>query len=420
MFAGVKMAKGSFRMKPIKIPFFLLSLSIIACTDPRSVESVSQPKNETHPVTHTSDSIQPKAESASNQAISEKISELETRRLELEVKRLAAEELRLAAAEQRLAAAQKRLESEQKRLASEERRLAKKEVELNSLNLQANSVASETASEEPLAVESKVEIKTPVLVETKTLAVSENPPVEDKKKLQSVVSTTKNPAFIKLENQYYLDLYKWELKTEVYRTVTYPDWAKSLGKTGNVSLDFTVDRNTRVSDVKGDNAGVSIQLVSELHRAIISAAKRVLPPDALPGDSWSMSISYNFQPHEVEQVALEKPVKPLFLEREHSTVLIDSDNNLEKYKEDVQSIIADQIEYPVWAEKLKQRGKVSFEIVINKDGSIAEVTPKEVNRHTFLNQEVLRAINDSAPLPSIPEHLRLQSTNMVIQHEFKR
>ena len=210
------------------------------------------------------------------------------------------------------------------------------------------------------------------------------------------------------------------MKTEVYRLVKYPDWAKSLGKTGNVTLNFTVGRDTRVSKVNGDNGKVSIQLITELHRAIMAAAKRVLPPDALPGNSWDMSIAYNFQPTDVQQVALEKPTKPLFLDREESTVLISSDNNLEKYQEDVQDIIKDRIEYPVWAEKLKQKGKVSFEIVINKDGSIAEITPKEVNRHLFLNQEVLKAINESAPLPSIPEHLRLHSTNMVIQHDFKK
>jgi outer membrane biosynthesis protein TonB len=62
---------------------------------------------------------------------------------------------------------------------------------------------------------------------------------------------------------------------------------------------------------------------------------------------------------------------------------------------------------------------VSFEIVINKDGSVEDIIPKEVNRHLFLNQEVLKAINESIPLPSIPEHLRLHSTNMIIQHDFQ-
>lgn len=344
--------------------------------------------------------------------INEKISELEKRRLAMEMKRLEAEEKRLAAAEKRLAAAERRLAAEQIRLATEEKKLLSADV--SSLTNQSsvlppaqlNNNSKTVAAQQPQNAEKPI--------------ASNKPEEKAQKKLKSVVSTTKNPAFIKLENQYYLDLYKWELKTEVYRLVKYPDWAKSLKKTGNVTLDFTVNRNAEVSKVRGDNTNVSIQLVSELHRAIIAAAKRVLPPDALPGDSWNMNMSYNFQLEDVEQVALVKPTKPLFLEREHSIVVIDNDNNLENYQKDVRDLITEGIEYPVWAKNLKQRGTVSFEIVINQDGTISDITPKGKNRHVFLNQEVLRAINDSAPLPSIPEHLRLQSTSMVIEHEFRR
>lgn len=411
------MGEKGFQMTYIKITLLLFVFTLSACFDSSTTEQVSGNHDKNPAVTNR---FQDLVESATaiqeaslahteSNTLSQKITELEKRRLEIEAKRLAAEEKRLAAAEKRLEAAEKRLAQEKQRLASEEQqRLAAKEKRLTPTE-STNLITEKMPLQETNEKHKKVEKQPTQLVK-----------IEPKKKLKSVVSTTKNPAFIKLENQYYLDLYQWELKTEIYRLVKYPDWAKSLGKSGNVSLDFTVNRDARVSNVSGDNPNISIQLVSELHRAIIAAAKSVLPPDALPGDSWNMKITYNFQPHDVEQVALQKPVKPVFLEKEHSTVLIDSDNNLEKYQKDVQGIISNQIEYPVWAEKLKQRGKVSFEIVINQDGSIAEIKPKDVNRHAFLNQEVLRAINESAPLPSIPEHLRLQSTNMVIQHEFKR
>jgi TonB family protein len=339
-------------------------------------------------------------------SIDERISALEKRRLAMEVRRLATEERRLEAAEKRLAAAERRLAAEENRLVAEEKKLLSRAMTLtstrtNNLFTQVDN-SNQTAqkqSQQPLAKKKSV---------------------KNQKKLKSVVSTTSNPAFIKLENQYYLDLYNWELKTEVYRLVKYPAWAKSLGKKGNVKLNFTVGRDTRVSKVSGDNPNISIQLVSELHRAIMTAAKLVLPPDALPGNSWDMSIAYNFQAKSIQQVAIEKPSKPLFLEREESTVLISSDNNLEKYQEDIKDIISDRIEYPIWAEKLNQKGKVSFEIIINKDGAVTDIIPKEVNRHRSLNREVLKAINESSPLPSIPEHLRLHSTNMIIQHDFQK
>lgn len=371
-----------------------------------AVQSVSAPNNQT-PAAIVHNPVPTQELAQAEISINDKISKLEQRRLAIEERRLAAEEKRLAATERRLAAAEQRLAAEEARLAAEEKKLLTKDTNKQIASSDVNNPFAQLSHQQP--------------AEQNSLPLTpKKKPVKEQKKLTSVVSTTKNPAFIKLENQYYLDLYKWELKTEIYRLVKYPDWAKSLGKKGNVQLNFTVGRDTRVSKVNGDNAQVSIQLITELHRAIMAAAKRVLPPDALPGNSWEMSIAYNFQPTKVEQVALEKPSKPLFLDREESTVLISSDNNLEKYQEDVQGIIRDRIEYPVWAEKLKQKGKVSFEIVINKDGSIAEIKPKEVNRHLFLNQEVLKAINESAPLPSIPEHLRLHSTNMVIQHDFKK
>lgn len=364
----------------------------LALSTPKKVIAVTQPKDLAN-------------EKMIN--INERLSSLEKRRLAMEEKRLAAEEKRLAAAERRLAAAEQRLAAEEKRLAAEEKKLLARETSKTLAATHTSNPFSHGGSQQQ--------------VELKKLQPSKNKQVVKKqKKLESVVSTTKNEAFIKLENQYYLDLYKFELKTEIYRSVTYPDWAKSLGKTGKVQLNFSVDRNTRVTKVHGHNPDISIQLISELHRAIIAAAKLVLPPDALPGNSWDMSISYDFQPGNIQQAALEKPTKPLFLEREDSTVLISAENNLTTYQENIKDIITDRIEYPVWAEKLNQQGKVAFEIVINQDGSIGEVIPKEVNRHIFLNQEVLNAINESAPLPSIPEHLRLQSTNMIIQHDFKK
>ena len=354
---------------------------------------------------HTIATVETQESKSYDVSIANKISQLEKRRIAMEEKRLAAEEKRLVAAERRLAAAEKRLTAEEARLSAERKKL------LINNNPTDHALSNNLQSQKTAGVKEKY---TGLPISTTTMAK------KDQKKLKSVVSTTKNPAFIKLENQYYLDLYKWELKTEIYRLVKYPDWAKSLGKKGSVKLNFTVDRRTSVSNVNGDNPNISIQLISELHRAITVAAKRVLPPDALPGDNWEMDITYNFQPNSKQQAIIEKPNKPLFLEREHSTVLISSENNLEKYQEDIQDIINDRIEYPVWAEKLNQKGRVSFEITINKDGSISEITPKEVNRHLFLNEEVLKAINESSPLPSIPEHLRLHSTNMVIGHDFKK
>ena len=221
------------------------------------------------------------------------------------------------------------------------------------------------------------------------------------------------------EAKYYLALYQWELIREIRNAVEYPEWAKKFGQKGEVALAFTVTRQAEVKDVKGKNPDLSVLLVSELHRAILAVVPFILPPDALPGNQWGMSITYNFDPKSDKQSYIKKPSKPASLSSSNKISRADYNKILSKYIDDVKDIITDKIEYPVWAKKLNQKGKVSFVISINKDGSIDSITEKTASRHDNLNHEIRNAIEESLPLPSIPDSLKLNRAKVTITYDFK-
>ena len=246
--------------------------------------------------------------------------------------------------------------------------------------------------------------------------------ISKKKKVESIATTAsskKSKKQIENENNYYRQLYRWELIREIRNAVEYPEWAKKFGQKGDVTLKFNVNRKAEVKDVAGDNPDISVLLVSELHRAILAVVPFILPPDALSGDSWPMEITYRFHPKSDKQAYIKKPKKPASLTSNAKISRAEYKEILSKYLDDVKDIINDKIEYPVWAKKLKQKGKVILEVVIKKDGSLDKINEKEVSRHDTLNKEVRDAIEQSLPFPAIPERLKLNRTRVLIKHDFK-
>lgn len=253
-------------------------------------------------------------------------------------------------------------------------------------------------------------------------SVAKKKAITKKKKIVSAPSkpsTSKSKKVIAQENQYYLNLYRWELIREIRNAVEYPAWAKKFGQKGNVTLNFSVNRQAEVSDIKGDNSQVSGLLVTELTRAILNVTPFILPPDALPGNQWPMSISYNFDPKFDDQPYLKKPTLPDSLNNTKGISRAQYKSILSQYIDDVKTIINNQIEYPVWAKNLNQKGSVEMTVSISKEGDILQITDKNISRHDILNKEVRDAIRDSAPLPSIPSQLKLNSTTVIIKHKFK-
>lgn len=284
----------------------------------------------------------------------------------------------------------------------------------------AAKAAKEKAARQVAQKEQKIAVK-PKTYEAPKKIIKKKV-ITKKKKVASSTPTSSKPKSKKelaLEAKYYLELYKWELIREIRNAVEYPEWAKKFGQKGDVTLNFEVNRRAEVSHVKGDNQDISVLLTSELHRAILAVVPFILPPDALPGNSWKMGITYSFDPKSDQQPYLKKPKQPGSLATSNKISRADYKQILSKYLDDVKDIISDKIEYPVWAKKLNQKGKVSFVITINKDGSINNIDEKVASRHDTLNQEIRDAIDESTPLPPIPENLKLNRTKVTINYNFK-
>lgn len=246
--------------------------------------------------------------------------------------------------------------------------------------------------------------------------------ITKKKKIASKApkkSTSKSKAVIAAENKYYLELYRWELIREIRNAIEYPTWAKKFGQKGDVTLNFLVNRQAEASNIKGENSDVSDLLVAEVTRAILAVTPFILPPDALPGNSWSMSITYIFDPKSDKQPYIKKPRLPDSLSNTKALSRAQYKTLLSKYIDDVKAMINDQIEYPVWAKNLNQKGRVEMDVVITEDGEISEIIDKNVSRHETLNKEVRDAIKDSEPFPPIPSRLNIDSTTITIKHNFK-
>ena len=300
------------------------------------------------------------------------------------------------------------LAEQRKQEQAEQKRLAK-----------LQKAKDDAAAKALAAAEAKKQAKQKTYVAPKV--VKKKKVITKKKKVASVKPSKKSKSKKEqaAEDKYYLDLYKWELVREIRKAVEYPEWAKNFGQKGTVTLNFNVNRKAEVTGVSGKNDDVSVLLVSELHRAILAVVPFILPPDALPGKSWNMSVSYEFDPRKDTQPFVKKPRKPSTLVANTKISRAQYKETLSRYIDDVKAIIVDSIEYPVWAKKLNQKGKVEIEIKVNKDGNVIDSKEVTLNRHDTLNQAVRDAIEAVQPLPPIPEELKLNHTRVLIKYNFK-
>ena len=283
---------------------------------------------------------------------------------------------------------------------------------------EAKQLAAAQAKKAKQAPEKKAESK-PTYVKPKP--AKKKKVITQKKKVDAgaTTSTAKTQAEKAAENKYYLKLYEWELNREIRNAVEYPEWAKNFGQKGTVELKFDVNRKAEVSNVKGDNEDVSVLLVSELHRAILEVVPFILPPDSLKGNGWTLSAKYVFDPKTDDQPYSKKPSKPASLQSNKKISRAEYNRVLSNYLDDVKDIITSSIEYPVWAKKLNQKGKVKIEIKIDKEGNVIDQKDIALSRHETLNQEVRNAIESNQPLPIIPEALKLNYTKTVIEYSFQ-
>ncbi len=221
-------------------------------------------------------------------------------------------------------------------------------------------------------------------------------------------------------------LYEWQMQRAVERQVTYPEWARQFGEEGAVEAEFLLDAQGQVVEYLRVEPGEGSLLAQELKAAIGRAAPfgpLPAPVDASadqPQTAQRFSVSHVFRLRGEQPKPLAKPEMPPILRQTLSEGLSDAQKAelVERYVSAVRTRIVDSITYPHWAKSMKQTGMVEVLVTIAADGSVAKTTVLQPSRHVMLNDEVVKAVERSAPFDPIPEELLLQSVDFSVSHQF--
>lgn len=112
---------------------------------------------------------------------------------------------------------------------------------------------------------------------------------------------------------YYQQLYLWQLQSKINESVVYPPWAKQFSQQGLVKLTFATDRSSSLLNVVNKTTETSKILVQEVERRLGLALEGVPRPPELKGQKWSFTVHYVFDPAIKELEPLAEPKKPILL-----------------------------------------------------------------------------------------------------------
>lgn len=109
---------------------------------------------------------------------------------------------------------------------------------------------------------------------------------------------------------YYQQLYLWQLQSKINESVVYPPWAKQFSHQGLVKLTFATDQSASLLNVVNKTTDTSKILVQEVERRLRLALEAVPRPPALKGQRWSFTVQYVFDPAVKELAPIAKPKEP--------------------------------------------------------------------------------------------------------------
>lgn len=133
------------------------------------------------------------------------------------------------------------------------------------------------------------------------------------KKHQQKLAESKKMKTLKHDlamQDYYQQIYLWQLQSKINESVAYPPWAKQFSHRGLVELTFATDLSGDLLNVVNKTPDTSKILVQEVARRLRLALEVIPRPTALKGERWSFTIKYTFDPTVKELEPLPKPKKP--------------------------------------------------------------------------------------------------------------
>ncbi|MEN9465039.1 MAG: hypothetical protein RL217_1220 [Pseudomonadota bacterium] len=215
------------------------------------------------------------------------------------------------------------------------------------------------------------------------------------------------------EQRYYLQMLQWQIQRQVESTVAYPAWAKQFNQEGLVELDFHINRRQELSKIQVRNDSISNLLTNEVQRAANAAVSKVTLPPQLAGDSWPVSVRYQFSLKGSTQNDTAMPTTPSSLAKAGGN----EELKQQDYRNNQSARILSQVQYPPGARVLKKQDKVKIEVSINAEGSVTAVREVQASKHREFNQAMQAAVKAAEPFPPLP--VGLKTITFSIEHEFK-
>jgi TonB family protein len=222
-----------------------------------------------------------------------------------------------------------------------------------------------------------------------------------------------------IAKQYASDVYRWEVLRDVYKRVSYPEWARQFEQEGIVTIEFIVGSQGQLLGITSISPADSGLLGQELKDALNRAAPFNPFPTALSDKQIRVVVDYEFTLEDRVATVPEKPSAPDGYKGESELTGVQKAVQWSKYKESVKAEIAAAIEYPFWAQDLKQQGTVTAEVTVRADGSVSKVKLKKKTRHSILNQEVEQAIDRIGTFTAFPAWVEDQTLTLLIEHTFE-
>ena len=109
---------------------------------------------------------------------------------------------------------------------------------------------------------------------------------------------------------YYQQLYLWQLQSKVNERVVYPDGTEAFPDKALVEVSFATDLTGNLLNFVNKTPDVSNVLTQEVVSGILLALKESQRPPDLEGNRWSFTIRYVFDPSGKRMASLDKPQAP--------------------------------------------------------------------------------------------------------------
>lgn len=321
----------------------------------------------------------------------------------------------------REALAQAQAEEEARKRAEEEaRRQAKLEKErLEKERQRAQQLAEQRRQEAEKAKEAKEENPEAVQQALEAQREAERKAAE-LARAQAAKEREQAAAALRSEaQQYALDLYRWEVLRDVYKRVSYPEWARQFNQEGVVTIEFVVNSQGNLVGVTSLQPADSGLLGQELKEAVNRAAPFKPFPVQINDKQMRVVVDYEFTLEDRVAEVPAAPEPPAGLDTDGELTGVQKAVGWAKYKDEVIADLSSAIEYPFWAQDLKQEGDVSAEVTIRADGSISGVKIVRRSRHNILNQEVEQAMDRVGSVSAFPSWVQDETLTVLIEHSFK-